>query len=435
MTSKKIDSHYDLGVNAPKSHRVLFQKRTTCAPIRTADFVEVKNSSNSPYARADDIVAEYYYGPIYGSTNETYWYNDHALYDQNGYTLHSFLSTAGSPISNGAFVPVSAINTTDADLSLVFVAANSVWYSEPCEDAVFSAHDPLAVGDRVVYRPDFWVVPLGCAEQYRICNPETDACTPYLGISQLRDSFYETAPEGLDFGTMQRATIFRMLYSLQVSTVYYATFTRLGSALRASETLATLTQRYLPPNQWHIEVGSWFDAGLARLQLRAQEYAAGPASVPRGSTISKPDRLNLADIPWYAMCGSQLVNDASATMSFSVLGMSILLCLGVLIILVSFSVDTVVGWIQLKLNKGLHARMEWLVTDRLVMQQLLYQEMGQGHWDVSLGVPVTARSDKFVGVATRELERAKIGHIDTPDGSENLAVHETLISKNDTRGH
>ncbi|RVX70100.1 hypothetical protein B0A52_06272 [Exophiala mesophila] len=433
MTSKKIDSHSDLGVNAPKSQRVLFQKRTTCAPLLTADFVEVKKASNSPYARGDDIVVEYHFGPIYGATNETFWYNDHAVYDQNGYTLHSFQATAGSPISVGAFVPVPAINTTDADLSLVFIAANSVWYSEPCEDAVFSANDPLAVGERVVYRPDYWVVPLGCAEQYRVCNPQTDACTPYLGVTQLHDSLFESAPEGLDFSTIQRATIFRMIHSLQVSTVYYATFTRLGSALRASETLSALTQRYLPPNQWHIEVGSWFDAGLARLQLRVQEYAAGPASVPRGSTISRPDRLNIADLPWYAMCGSQLVNDASTTMSFSVLGMSILLCLGVLIIFTSFSIDTVVAWIQLKLSKGLHPRMEWLVTDRLVMQQLLYQEMGQSHWDVSLVVPVTTRPDKFVGVATRELERERMGLMDRPDGPVPLAVHETPFLKNHGR--
>lgn len=128
-----------------------------------------------------------------------------------------------------------------------------------------------------------------------------------------------------------------------------------------------LSQRYLPPNQWHIEVGSWFDAGLARLQQRTQEYATGPANVPRGSYILTPNPTFLVDVPYRAMCHSQLVNDSSDTMSFSVLGMSILFGVGAMIIFTSLTIDTIIGWIQLRLQKGLHARTEWLVSDKLEM--------------------------------------------------------------------
>lgn len=169
MTSKKIDSHLDLGINAPPPMRVQVQKKTTCAPVRTAPFVEMKNASNSLYGRGSDIVAEYFYGPILNASNETYWYNDHARYDQNGYTLFSVFSNAGVTPQAGAYVPVPAMNTTDADLSLVFIAANSVWYREPCDDPILGAHQ-LREGSKV-YNSDYWVTPLGCTEQYRVCSP------------------------------------------------------------------------------------------------------------------------------------------------------------------------------------------------------------------------------------------------------------------------
>lgn len=427
MTSKKIDSHLDLGINAPPSMRIQIQKKTICAPVRTAPFLEIKNASNSDYARDNDIVAEYFYGPILNASNETYWYNDHARYDQIGYTLHAVFSNAGIPPQSGTFVPVPAINTTDADLSLVFIAANSVWYMEPCDDPIFGAHQlNEAIG---VYYADYWALPLGCTEQYRVCSPQSNACTSYMGLMQLLTSFGARDANQLGFNTVQQQTFYRLVPALQVSNVYYATFTRSGSALRASETLSQLTQTYLPPNQWHLEVGSWFDSGLARLQQITQEYATGPMVVPRGSFIASPDPTVAEDIIWAVMCRSQLINDGSTTMSFSVLGIAILVGLGIIIVLLSFSLDTVVGWLQKKTGKGLHAQMEWRLNDKLELQRLLYEEMHQGHWDDSKSVPVTAWGDRLSSVAERERKRLETKRSASDTGISMEMAQQVLLPK------
>jgi len=432
ITSKMIDSHFDLGINAPPSMRVQIGKKTTCAPVRTAPegtapFFEMKNASNSIYGRDNDIVVEYFYGPILGASNETYWYNDHAKYDSIPYALSSVSSSAGVPPQPGAFVPVPAINTTDADLSLLFIAANSVWYQEPCSDPIFGAHQLNELSG--VYYADYWVTPLGCIEQYRVCSPQSNACTPYMGLWQLDATLDTGDADRLGLNTVQQQTFHRLFTALQVSNVYYATFTRLGSALRASETLSGLNQRYLPPNQWHLEVASWFDSGLARLQQIAQEYATGPDVVPSGSFIASPDLTEPTDIIWAGMCHSQLINDASTTMSFSVLGIAILIGLGLIIVLLSFSLDTVIGWLQKKTGKGLHARMEWRLNDKLELQRLLYQEMRQGHWDDSKSVPVTALGDKLSSVAEREMNRLETERSASDNGVGVEMVQQVLIPK------
>jgi len=433
MVSQRINSHFDLGINAPSAGRIEVEKTTTCAPVRTRSFVQALNSSDPRfYGRPDDTIAEYYYGPVVGITNYTYAYNDHAAFDNNGYTLTAVFASAGTTEATGGFEPVPALNTTDADLSLLFISANSVYYSEPCGDPVFSANTPYSSNTSGLllegYYPDYWVSVLGCTEQYRICDPNTDKCTPGQGLLQLKRAF-DANEGGLDINELQKAVATRLLTALQPSSVYDATSIRRGAALRASDTLSMLSQRYLPPNQWHIEVGSWFDAGLARLQQRTQEYATGPANVPRGSYILTPNPTLLVDIPYRAMCHSQLVNDSSDTMSFSVLGMSILFGVGTMIIFTSLTIDTIVGWIQVRLKKGLHARTEWLVNDKLEMQRLLFEEMKLGKWDDSKSLPVTFKGQTFVGVADRHLDGMLKGQADHEDGAAAQLVEEHFDSK------
>lgn len=166
-----------------------------------------------------------------------------------------------------------------------------------------------------------------------------------------------------------------------------------------------------------------------------QEYATGPAVVPRGSSIARPDPGELTDALFYAMCHSQLTNDASATMSFSIIGMAVLLGLGATIVLISFSVDTVVGWLQLRYGMGLHARMEWYLNDKMEMQRLLYEEMGQGHWDDSKSVPVTAWEDRFRSMGGRELSRMDAKRTMSGAGDIVEMVQQVLIPKNDSQPH
>ena len=83
MTSNMIDSHADLGINAPKHDRVTFQKVTTCAPLHQKNFATIAYGSPGTVTENDTFI-NYNYGPMVGGTgygivsNYTYEYNMHA---------------------------------------------------------------------------------------------------------------------------------------------------------------------------------------------------------------------------------------------------------------------------------------------------------------------------------------------------------------------
>lgn len=86
-------------------------------------------------------------------------------------------------------------------------------------------------------------------------------------------------------------------------------------------------------------------AGLALIQQKVQEYATGPATIVSGSYVLHPNRTLAVDALWVDFCYSQIVNDSSDTMSFSVLGLVLLLGIGGIIICISLTIDSIVGYI------------------------------------------------------------------------------------------
>ena len=92
MDTGLIDSHFNLGINAPPSGRVGFRKVTTCSPLRVDDdYVSVVTSTgNDSLGVEGDRIREYHYGTIGAASiasNATYLYNQHAFIDGFGYEL------------------------------------------------------------------------------------------------------------------------------------------------------------------------------------------------------------------------------------------------------------------------------------------------------------------------------------------------------------
>lgn len=445
MTSNVIDSHADLGINAPEHDRITIQKVTTCAPLREKNFATISYGSPGTVTENDTFI-NYNYGPFIGGTgygivtNYTYQYNTHAEVDGFGYGLTAASAIASSFPSEGGWVPVDALNRTDADISLLFISSNSIRYTAPCGDPIFSAHYEDNVTSSGVFlewwTSDIAVSTVGCAEQYKICNPSANKCTDLLGQGQLMSLLVGTHGNTIGLNDIQKEISTRITLALQMTSVYYATYTGNGNALRASETVTNLDQAYLPPNQWMLEASSWFDQGLARLQALILEYATGPASVAPGAYLWQPGKEN--DPIAEAMCYSQIVRDSNDTMSFSIFGMGILFGIGGLIILLALCLDTVVGFIQVKMGKGLHARMQWLLDDKLQMQRLLFDEMKLGAWEDGYArVPTTDKKtgfQTFVGPADRHVADVVTGaHVNGngDSASDQLVTSETVEVKHD----
>lgn len=176
----------------------------------------------------------------------------------------------------------------------------------------------------------------------------------------------------------------------QVRLITYNSVSGRGSsALRASETVSDSTQIGLPNNQWMIEASSWFAITVAKVQEIPIRWATGPPYVPVGTML---DRASLpGDIQ---LCKSQMINSPGGTMSFSVLGIGVILIVGTLLMLLSLWLDSITGYVRWKLQYDDYKRLQWGLDGMFQLHRLAYEAAGQGLWSGGANtIPVTQRGD------------------------------------------
>ena len=307
--------------------------------------------------------------------------------------------------------PTPELNRTDADVVLIMVAPNAIRFSTPSDDPFFPAHinytfsvpDGGTNGSITFYSSDFTMNVMGCTEQYQFCNPLNGRCTDLMGTSLLF-----RGDDAIELNPVQESVRVRLSFAAQKSSIHQVLMARGASALRAQETVSELKQAALPPNQWTVEASTWFSVGLASLQKQTVEYATGPtAAVPglkRQITVDEMDEIDKG------MCKNQKVRATDGSISFSALGTSIILVLGTAIVVTSWCVDSVVGWIQHKaLHKGEHRRLQWILDGTLQLQRLAFEEAGMGTWSGTTdSVPVTGRDEVLGGFDATNPEHPRL---------------------------
>lgn len=390
LATKALNSHHQLGINAPSSRRIDIHKELTCAPLR-----QIREAINGSAGETDagtegHIFIRYLYGPV-ASSNFTYQYNTQAMYTRSPYTVNTVQALAPHTENEDGWRPIENLATTDADVTIVFIAPNGIRFQTPVDDPVFGAHYEIPLsGGGSYYEADEYNVAIGCTERYHICDPNSNKCSDSVGIRQLSDITLSQ----LDLNDFQQSLVSRVQMALLSTGLYSQVVMRLAATLRAMDTAAGLDQQPLPANQWEIEVSGWFESGLARLQYLTQEYATGPSFVPRGSHVWSPGKDD-GDIYQLAMCYSQMINDTGGTTSFSILGLVVVFVFGGLIIFTSLVLDTVVGWLQTLLKKGSAKKLAWLLDDKLQLQRFVLETAGLGTWSAGGSFPVTVNEEKF----------------------------------------
>jgi hypothetical protein len=237
------------------------------------------------------------------------------------------------------------------------------------------------------FATDEYVVPIACAETYKVCNPRNKQCTSWTGSQLVLNESLK-----LDMDLKQSGPVLRFAMASMLTNVHSQVTTRMGHALRASDTVAGLTQLPLPDNQWQIEARDWFNTGLARLQNEMQAYVTGPTNVVDGSFLWQPgDDVSLD------MCDQQLVQDNGETTSFSIVGLVITFVIGFAIILTSLVLETIVGLFQSLFKIGEYRKLNWVLDDKLQLQRMLLEGVGHGTWKGALKFPVTTTGEKFGG--------------------------------------
>lgn len=393
MDTGHIDSHQALGINAPKFERIQYRKVTTCSPIHTRGYLTEVNDTNPSDLAYGDTLQQFDYGSVLSISNYTYQYDTHNIVGSNSYQLTSLAYLAGA--ASNAWYPVDALNRTDADVSLFLLAPNSVRYEAPVTDPFYAATTPFNLSidggttNYTYYTSDQWVNALACTDQHQYCNPTNKQCTPLTSLVLAHKSLFENK---ISLNQAQMVTALRLDLITQFLTTYFSVNSRGASALRASETVNNLDQIPLPNNQWMTEVSTWFSVSMAKLQQRVIEYATGPGYIPDGMTLSRPVEQQ------EKMCKNQIVRSSGGTISFSVLGVAIILILGAALIFTSLVLPTAIGllrkWLKWKEYKGL----QWTLDGKLQLQRLAYEEAGQGHWSGGASSVPLMRKGDLIGV-------------------------------------
>ncbi|KAL8691707.1 MAG: hypothetical protein Q9218_003121, partial [Villophora microphyllina] len=263
------------------------------------------------------------------------------------------------------------------------MSSNAIGYSAEVTDPFFSATTKSVVEGNTLWQADLYANALACADQHQFCA--NGQCTSLTAITAALD-----ATNKLNLNHMQSATKDRFANLSSTHLIYYSVQGLGANALRASDLVADEISAPLPSNQWTGEVSAWMATSMARLQQLTAQYAAGPPS-GNASLVAPPESKEEK-----SMCRSQIVRSSSGTTSFSVLGLAIILCVGAILIALSLTLSTGVGFVRRLTGYGDYKRMQWILDEQLQLHRLAYEGAGQGDWaDCASSVPITRRGDKL----------------------------------------
>lgn len=234
---------------------------------------------------------------------------------------------------------------------------------------------------------------LGCTDQHQFCNLNSvvniTSCTPLTGM-KFDSDFASNGSLGLS--ELQIAIVMRFSSILLATTISQSVISEIS--LQAYNYLQYYISAPLPNNQWQIEVTTWFNIALTKLQALLIEVSSGPSTRSASSIIQPP--FGEHD---QALCSAQKVRQNANYNSFSVIGLIIVLAIGGSIIVSSFWIDIFVGYVQRLSHKGVYKSTQWLLDDKLQLQRMIYEKENLGKWDkCDTKVPMTTERIDQMGI-------------------------------------
>lgn len=281
---------------------------------------------------------------------------------------------------------------------MIFLNSNSMIYLNPVKDPLFSANrvltSQLPNGNFTYYGADKLTQILGCTDQFQIQNPNSNLATE---LTSSAKTYIQAAKIGLNLA--QSATVLR-LNLVSYDSLMFNSVNGLGAAaLHAPDNAWQRLSPGLPDDQWRTEILGWFNASLVTLQDRVISYVSKDMT-----SMANVARLNVpSGFPeLQSMCQNQAIKNIGAYQSFSMLGIGIIAVVGVFIIVLSWALEPLVGWVQNRSKKagkndGLTKHDQWLLDSAIHLQRMLVQRDGSGiEWSNCDGeVPVTAKNQTW----------------------------------------
>jgi hypothetical protein len=142
----------------------------------------------------------------------------------------------------------------------------------------------------------------------------------------------------------------------------------------------------LPDNQWQLEFSRYFNTWVTNLQISSLVFVTGPLD-----PVYQPYWLPASpEDSW--MCSNQIIV-RSDYLSFSVLGVALIISIGGVIILLNISLDRVLGY--LRKERG-DAAKEWQHMSLFQMQRVALEGCQLGSWTrLEKDVPTTDHPEAF----------------------------------------
>ncbi|OCK78531.1 hypothetical protein K432DRAFT_394700 [Lepidopterella palustris CBS 459.81] len=419
-----LNSHFDLGFNAPPSERILFRHRMHCAPLVLDGYIKLVNvteSSNASFGQnGPNVNMEYYYGQNTApmsfrnwtyqypyNQNNAYFPSDASAYGGD-YTLGVNTAYSNNTLNNSGFVAIPELSRKDADTMLLFLSANNIGYPSPVDDLWYSAHrGPYSwLENSTLWFADNSASVLGCALQVQLCNPNLsldNGCGPLLSLSELSENW-----NGTDQSMWQSEKQANFAYTFVSDSSTQSPYRvqslvagRGAAVLESRKTLLRGIQSNIADNQWQLDMENLVAIYLAGMQMQGIEYASG---------IRYPGLEQYAAIPsdeWADVyCRNQVILSNGYT-SFSTLTLCLALGSGGFLIVVSFFLEPLLCWARRKFRWNSFPLLEWSLNETLQLQSLVHEELGLGSWTREIGkTPVTERQERL-GV----LDLSEPGHL------------------------
>ncbi|EKG10119.1 hypothetical protein MPH_12719 [Macrophomina phaseolina MS6] len=412
-----LDSNDDFGLNAPRKERVQLRRISTCAPITTKGYRQRGRLTNS-----NTSYIQYNYG-----TAANFWEGNNYTYRYPEITMEWELRTANTDYTLGGmdatvlngtmnntntdFVPVPALQQTDADLHLIFLSANSIIFAQMVDDPWYSAHRNISQiywsdigqveGEISAIVQDDAASVLACTVKEQYCNPnlpEEIRCAPFGGE---HESAYLAEHLWTDEKQLAAFRWIGAIFKAHQPSMHNVVYTLGASALLARQRLSEGLQGALEDNQWQLEAEHWHATSLAAMQGVMKEVAAGPSDSTVEKWLARPNTTQE-----HHLCSSQKIINGEY-FNFSVLGLVTTIVLGGSIIFISYTIAPVSAYVQRRLGKtrGAYARLEWSANGTLQLQRMAHEELGMGTWDHCAGdVPVAQKGEKLATLDLDDLD-------------------------------
>ncbi|KAI0101019.1 hypothetical protein GGR51DRAFT_575138 [Nemania sp. FL0031] len=433
-----LNSHHDFGINAPEKERFLFRMTLACAPLKSEGYSKSYNVSQ------DRSYTQYFYGRGV-NTNYTLAASNDVFYelvsatDMSSFTADYSIRLNSALLHNGTtaelesnFHPIPEILGQNRDVFIVFLSAGGVLFLNQTLDPWYHATQPVPLeffsgrSHATLYRQDQAASALACASQEQYCMPPLNrktSCTPLGPSLDARHLIQESSPNKQVSQRMK--WLIAVVQNLEPAP--FDVLNTLGQqALTSRRTLLQGQQGYLPHDKWKTEVRHWFDISLAARQNAYVIAAAGPPSSVHEAAIQRPVNAEERNL-----CRSQKVISADYV-SFSFLGLMIILVFGLVFIAVSCWLEQLAAWIQKRWDNGGHQRLEWITNGSLQLQRLVHEELGIGEWEnCDTSMPVTRRLDELATLDLKDRNHPRF----TPHRKEIVgspSQNQTVISWDST---